>query len=449
MEHKNTMDRDGDEDTATAATSGAGETAFQTEDGVDADETIAEAPADGGGSVGEVEEEEVSENEDDGDGDVSAADNEDDSDDGKEAQHVGGEIPEPAYALLSGRFVDSKSGEADAVSVPITTFPATLGRTHDKPPRSFFGLGAAKSLSRKHFVIYYRDGAGGRLQYSDEGGGEGEGGDGSGGLVYSPVAQVQRQGGNVDGVKALIHGGKEGAPPSAGFFALECLGKNKIFVGGSRIEQGEAAVLEHMTTVKLTNYNLYFLLPDAPGTVMQVPNPKYAAYQRKRAREEAKTKAQAERKAKKAKGSLSPSPKQKKPQELSGQAKIIADFEALTTAELLQKTADAASAPNAWDRRHQLLNSAIAAHAVKAAARDQGIMAIHAENGGIQRNDVLEWIQQSSTFQGWVELMLKKLEKKSYEKNISNAILRAGYTRSGSTGRHVRWTLPQGLEEAG
>ena len=137
MEHKNTMDRDGDEDTATAATSGAGETAFQTEDGVDADETMADAPADGGGSVGEVEEEEVSENEDDGDGDVSAADNEDDSDDGKEAQHVGGDIPEPAYALLSGRFVDSNPARPTLSASPSPHFPRrSVGHTISPPAHS-------------------------------------------------------------------------------------------------------------------------------------------------------------------------------------------------------------------------------------------------------------------------------------------------------------------------
>jgi len=43
----------------------------------------------------------------------------------------------------------------------------------------------------------------------------------------------------------------------------------------------------------------------------------------------------------------------------------------------------------------------------------------------------------------WVDRVMEKLEVKSYQSNISKALMKEGYTRIGTTGRHVKWTLPE------
>lgn len=42
-----------------------------------------------------------------------------------------------------------------------------------------------------------------------------------------------------------------------------------------------------------------------------------------------------------------------------------------------------------------------------------------------------------------VDRVMEKLEVKSYQSNISKALMKEGYTRIGTTGRHVKWTLPE------
>ena len=74
---------------------------------------------------------------------------------------------------------------------------------------------------------------------------------------------------------------------------------------------------------------------------------------------------------------------------------------------------------------------------------------VAAESGGVQRGDVLGWIKTSAKFRVWVEEMLGKLEQSSFEKNITVAIHRAGYTKAvGLTGRQTRWVLPDSVEES-
>lgn len=201
--------------------------------------------------------------------------------------------------------------------------------------------------------------------------------------------------------------------------------------------------------------------------MMRVPNPRYAAFQKKRAREEAKAAAaavEAEAAAAAAAATAgsgaaaaaaAPSASKKKaktepsapPAAASGapggggkvgQAKVIADLEALPTAALLRRCREAAASADAWGRPHQLLNSAVAVHAVLAAGRSAELRTVAAQQGGVTRGEVLHWIRNSSVFSGWVDLMLGKLETKSYEKNISTAIARAGYTKNG----HQRWAPP-------
>ena len=57
----------------------------------------------------------------------------------------------------------------------------------------------------------------------------------------------------------------------------------------------------------------------------------------------------------------------------------------------------------------------------------------------------MKWIQNSPRYSKWVGEMLTKLEYKSYQSSVGKALNKAGYERTGTTGRHVRWILPKDI----
>lgn len=405
----------------------------------------------------------ICDDDDDDDSSSSSRSSSDEEDEDKKRPLVmGGNIETPAFALLVGRVEDpNDSSNKDKISVPLTRLPATIGRTHKNSDGNFFGLGMHKTLSRAHCAIYYRDAGGGRLgQYkadSDE-------------LVYRPREKAK----DADSEKKKEKGGKEEKDnkvlrpircsasiemnddgnhdhsddierlPASGFFVIECLGKNKIIVGGRKVDQGQVALLESGTPIKLGSYSLYFLLPNElsgeKGTTVRVPNPAYEAYQRKRARAVLEGGG----------GGGAPPSKRKK-----GEASAFAsaprlaigggptsELEALPVTILLTRMSDAMHSGQ-WERKHQMIGSAISLHAVRDAARSAEMRKIAKKEGGVARGEVMRWIESSPVYLGWVSQMLGKMELKSYQSNISKALVKAGYMRTGTTGRHVRWTLPE------
>uniref|UniRef100_A0A7S4IX46 HMG box domain-containing protein n=1 Tax=Odontella aurita TaxID=265563 RepID=A0A7S4IX46_9STRA len=343
---------------------------------------------------------------------------------------MGGTIASPAFALLVGMFEDPKEGTKRNISLPLTRLPAKLGRTHKTDETNFFGLGSAKALSRNHCVIFYRDAVGGRLGQFD--------GDGDEELTYQPRKREHRDRGD-DADEIIQHDHEcEASLPEHGFFAIECLGKNKIIVGGKRVDMNQVALLRHGTTIKLGSYSLYFLLPsdcssDNKETMMKVPNPAYEEYQRKRALERAPVVDDDDDNS-----SISSSKKQRSvpPQGVG------AELEALPLETLLDRITEACKSDQ-WDRKNQMLGTAVAMHAVRDAAQSSELQSIAKEHGGVARGEVLDWIEKSPLYSNWVSQMLSKLEEKSYHSNISKAIIRSGYQRTGTTGRHVRWALPK------
>lgn len=409
---------------------------------------------------------------DDDDSSSSSSSSDEEDEERKRPLVMGGNIETPAFALLVGRFEDpNDSSNKDTISVPLTRLPATIGRTHKNSDGDFFGLGMHKTLSRAHCAIYYRNAGGGRLgQYkadSDE-------------LVYRPREKSK----DADSEKKKGKGGKEEKDdkvirpirrsanikmnhdqsddierlPASGFFVIECLGKNKIIVGGRKVDQGQVALLESGTPIKLGSYSLYFLLPnelsgEKRGTTVRVPNPAYEAYQRKRARavlEVGGGGGAPPSKRKKWEGNGS-SPSVALNASASASAARLAigggptsELEALPVSILLTRMSDAIHSGQ-WERKHQMIGSAISLHAVRDAARSAEMRKISKKEGGVARGEVMRWIESSPVYLGWVTQMLGKMELKSYQSNISKALVKAGYMRTGTTGRHVRWTLPEDI----
>jgi hypothetical protein len=95
-----------------------------------------------------------------------------------------------------------------------------------------------------------------------------------------------------------------------------------------------------------------------------------------------------------------------------------------------------------WERRQQLIGATISSRAVLEAAKDPAILKLAEEDGAVSRGDIMNFIAESPRFEGWVKQMLSKLEDKSYQTSITKALLRAGYIRTGSSGRYIKWLLP-------
>lgn len=210
--------------------------------------------------------------------------------------------------------------------------------------------------------------------------------------------------------------------PKSGFFVIECLGKNRIFVDGERVEQGEVAMLTSGSSIKVNSYSLLFLLPeDATSTPMKIS---ISASTKKRKR---------------------PSPSAASSNK-TGTA-LVESLEQTPIATLLEWFFEAIK-NNQWERRHQMIGGAITFHACKDAARSKKIKRIADNNKGVSRSEIMDWIKNSKRYGEWVTNVLKKMELKSYQANVTKCLWKSGYRRNAPVGRFVRWNLPS-LEELG
>jgi hypothetical protein len=206
---------------------------------------------------------------------------------------------------------------------------------------------------------------------------------------------------------------------AARFYAIECLGKNRIFVDGQRLDQGDVALLESGSSIKMNSYSLLFLLPeDATQEVMTVPLPG----------QKAKNPPGASAGGGNAGGSKAGS--------------VLAEhLDKASTQQLLQWFFDAIE-NNQWERRHQMIGGAITLHACLDAARSKKIQRLAKAENGVSRSEVMDWIKDSKRYSEWVKHVMNKMELKSYQANVTKCLWKAGYRRNAPVGRFVRWNLP-------
>lgn len=343
--------------------------------------------------------------------------------------------------------------ESSPCVIPIKRLPAILGRSHSTSDPSFIPLGKHKSISRYHFTIYYMDTHGGKIGLYDE-----EKKKNRDKLVYVPPNETSENEEERTVIQPNSDENDNKTLPTGGFFAIECLGKNKITVSGKKIVQGQVAMLQNGSTVQLSTHSLYFALPtfeddddddngesdeededddDHPKRTMKVPNPNY-----KRLRDEL------------AKSSLSPPRTPFKRAKLetpdtaasSGIRTPKTEFDNLPVENLLSQMTQFILS-NQWTKRQSILGSVISYHAVKDAAESPEMMKLAAQNEhfGVSRADIMKWIDDSPMYGTWASQMLSRIEIKSYQSNIGKSLIRAGYTRAGSIGRHSKWSLPKNL----
>jgi len=323
---------------------------------------------------------------------------------------VGGDIDKPAFCLLAGVFTTSDDA-FDIISLPLTKIPATIGRSHDSDDPHFFGLGNRKALSRQQAIIYFRDRFGGRLVEDPEDAEK---------LVYRRPDKKSKGLAN----KAVLREDTTGDLPNEGFFVIECVGKNRIFVNQQRVDPGEVALLESGSRIRMNAYNLYFLLPTdvvsgKKDLSISDQNPK-------------------KRKAPSVAPTLSAETKKIYSGGLGAVAKAL---EEKPVEELMVEFSDAIKGKS-WERRQQMIGSTVLYHAVMDAARSKTLQKKAKENNGMSRSEIMDRIRLTDKYKNWVDQILTKMEFKSYQANTSRALTRAGFVRTGTTGRHVKWILP-------
>jgi hypothetical protein len=318
---------------------------------------------------------------------------------------LGGRSKERCYCLLDGFFEDPESGRKSRITIPIARLPATIGRAHDKDADDphFFGLGSKKALSRKHCRISYRDAPGGMVEWDTS---------------KQELSYKEPSGDGKEGLATLNV--EDSKLPSKGFFVIECLGKNRILVNQGRVEQGNAAVLASGSSLRISSYTLYFLRPTDSNPVEHVVISAPTSSKKRKVPDASPSSSTAGKKGSKAQQD---------------------ELDSLSVENLLEKMTEAIDT-NQWERKNQLIGATIALHAVRESALDPNIQSM-ALDSGVSRSDVMVWIEESPKYANWVQQMLTKMEPRSYQAAITKCLLKAGFTRTGSSGRYIKWYLPK------
>ena len=309
------------------------------------------------------------------------------------------------------------------MSVPLTTLPAILGRNSTN--EHIFELGNCKQLSRKHAVIFYSDVYGGKIgKFKTDPSSHPEDNDVKidGEWSYKPPESASE--------KNLIQ--KKDSTTEQGFFAITCMSKNKIVVDGQRVEQGETAMLKHGSTIKLLTFTLYFLLPDVESIkprVVTIPHPI------KDADDDDKDDADKDDKDDAA-------PVQAPAQKKQKTEKDHNQIEQRPLTELVKEFLHAVET-DSFERKHSMISTSILQYAVNDAANDTSLRAQSDKEGGVSRTVLMEWIAAHDSYSKYVTALLTKLEVKSYQQNLSRALIKGGFVRLGTTGRHIKWLLPE------
>jgi hypothetical protein len=323
---------------------------------------------------------------------------------------VGGVLDEPAFCLLDGVFT-TDDGTHERIKIPIPCLPAILGRTRlrsDGESENFVPMGTAKTLSRQNFRIDYRT-LMGTFNYEASG-------------KFSFVE-------NEEAYNSITKD-----PTDTAFFAITCIGKNSMLVDGKNIKQGESALISHGSKVVIKKFVLQFCLPKEgtkveTTTVSNEVNRSVLAVKRRQSIGSDTASAVTAVKGKKTK------------KDTAAGGTRQAELDDLSTEDLLQQFF-ANIANGEWDRRQSMIGGTIAFRAIVEAAYAKELQHQAYYERGLFRTVIMDWVANSDKFSEWKKHMLANLEEKSYQANITKAMMKAGYERTSSAGRYVKWTLP-------
>jgi len=125
-------------------------------------------------------------------------------------------------------------------------------------------------------------------------------------------------------------------------------------------------------------------------------------------------------------------------------AATLAELEVLPVEDLIEKM-DAAVSKGLWDRRNQFIGATICYHAVRSAGMAIEIQEKVAAGGGVSRSDIMDWIEKSELYGGWVQQMLTNMEPRSYQAAITKSLLKSGFVRTSGAGRYIKWLIPDDI----
>lgn len=316
--------------------------------------------------------------------------------------NVGGRIGTPAFCLLAGRRIGDE-GDLN-VSYPISRLPAMLGRLQKSTdPHVVEMESTAKALSRQQCRIDYWFHKEGRLEQHPV----------SGDMEYKdekcPLSDL-----DID----------------EPFYTITCLGKNRIHVNGKKYLQGQTALLRSGDALRISSFWLYFLLPERPSSKtisVELPHVDVHDSPNQKRRNSDVT------------NSSTPAQSNKRPR---GFSSIQAELDSLSNDELKKQFTEAINS-GCWERRHQLIGSTLSGRAVWAAAQASKLRSKDA----LSRGEMMEWIARSDEWKEWSKQMQSKLESKSYQSSITKAMVKAGFTRTATSGRYIKWFFPPQLKE--
>ena len=325
-----------------------------------------------------------------------------------------GKLDEPVYAVLCGVHLeeddknklmtadkDSENILATSKIFKVTNPSTTIGRLHGKACTNgdFIGLGKQKNLSRNHCRIYFRDKVGGTIDKSDSS---------ETGWTYNEKSVAGTKVINAGDIDSFFY---DDDGNYQGCFAIEVVGKNKIMVDHREVANSEAALLKHGSAIQIGMWYLYFLLPNAGDSVsvdnendekdaifIDVPNPECTidATTNSRKRKCPATISSSQKQMKGASTNSSVAGNMSVVSSSSRQALSI-QLESLELKDLLDKFSESYK-DNQWTRKEQMIGTTIALHAARMAAQSPEVMEIVEKEGGVNRMDVIKWIEQHPTF---------------------------------------------------
>ena len=193
------------------------------------------------------------------------------------------------------------------------------------------------------------------------------------------------------------------------------------------MEQGQRALLTQGSKIKMLTYTLYFLLPltEEEPKVLSLHHPVQNSPVGGHKDDESIMS-----------GSVSIEPSSKKRKKETN-----TDFLDRPLSELLSEFFEAID-NNTFERKHSFISTAILSHAINDACADPQLIDKCNSEGGLQRAEVIEWIEQHQVYGRYTRGLLKHLEVRTYHQNLSRAMSKVGFERVGTAGRHVKWLIP-------
>jgi len=125
--------------------------------------------------------------------------------------------------------------------------------------------------------------------------------------------------------------------------------------------------------------------------------------------------------------------------------RITSELESKSDEELMKQLNDTAESGN-WSKiKDSHLAKLLAKRGFLAAAKDESFQRLSRDSGGVTKDQVIEWMSRSETFQQYEQIMRAKWSEKSFTKFTGVALKDVGYARTsgGSSRVLARYALPE------